>query len=73
MDIQADKILLAKMILDTDNPKIIESIKKIFKTEKPVDFWNELTFEQRKEIEDASLEIERGEVIEYESFMKKHR
>lgn len=73
MDIQADKIQLAKMILDTDNPKIIELVKKIFKTDKSTDFWNELTLEQRKEIEDASLEIEKGKVVDYEAFMKKHR
>ena len=33
MNIQAEKIALAKMLLETDNPKIIESIKEIFKKE----------------------------------------
>ena len=42
MNIQAEKIQLAKMLLDTENPKIIESIKKIFKKEKKMDFWDEL-------------------------------
>ncbi|WP_296619674.1 hypothetical protein [Marivirga sp.] len=42
-------------------------------TENFTDFWNELTFEQRKEIEKASKEIENGEVLDYETFMKKHR
>lgn len=73
MNIQADKILLAKMLLDTENPKIIESIKKIFKKEKTSDFWDELSLQHRKEIENASLEIENGEVTDYESFMQKHR
>ncbi|MDP2069616.1 MAG: hypothetical protein Q8S41_10790 [Lutibacter sp.] len=73
MNIQADKIQLAKMLLDTENPKIIESIKKIFKKEKISDFWDELSLQQKKEIENASLEIENGEVTDYESFMHKHR
>jgi len=73
MDIQAEKIQLAKMLLDTQNPKIIESIKNIFKREKTVDFWSELSLEQRNEIEKASIEIENGEITEYESFMQKHR
>ena len=73
MNIQADKIQLAKMLLDTDNPKIIESIKKNFKKEKTSDFWDELSLQQRKEIENASLEIENEEVTDYESFMQKHR
>ncbi len=73
MNIQAEKIELIKMLLDTENPKIIESIKKIFKMEKSADFWDELSIEQRKEIEKASLEIKNGEVTDYDSFMKKHR
>lgn len=73
MDIQAEKIELAKMLLNTQNPKIIESIKNIFKREKTVDFWTELSLEQRTEIEKASTEIENGEVTDYESFMQKHR
>ena len=73
MNIQAEKIQLAKMLLDTQNPKIIESIKNIFKREKTVDFWTELSLEQKIEIEKASIEIENGEVTDYESFMQKHR
>lgn len=73
MDIQAEKIQLAKMLLDTENPKIIESIKNIFKREKTVDFWTDLSLEQKNEIEKASIEIENGETIDYESFMQKHR
>jgi len=73
MDIQAEKIKLVKMLLDTENPKIIESIKKIFKKEKTSDFWDDLSIEQRKEIEKASLEIKNGEVMDYDTFMQKHR
>ncbi|EPR66906.1 hypothetical protein [Cyclobacterium qasimii] len=72
MDIQAEKIELVKMLLDTENPKIIESIKKIFKKEAS-DFWDDLSIEQRKEIENASLEIKNGEVTDYDTFMQKHR
>ena len=73
MDIQAEKIQLVKMLLDTQNPKIIESIKNIFKREKTVDFWAELSLEERNEIEKASIEIENGKVTDYDSFMQKHR
>lgn len=73
MNIQAEKIELVKMLLDTENPKIIEAIRKIFKKEKTSDFWDDLSIEQRKEIEKASLEIENGEVTDYDTFMQKHR
>ena len=73
MNIQAEKIALAKMLLETDDPKIIESIKEIFKKEQTPDFWDSLSVEQRKEIEKASLEIKNGEVTDYDTFMQKHR
>ncbi len=73
MNIQAEKIELAKMLLETNNPRIINSIKKIFKKEKPKDFWDDLSSSQKREIEKASAEIENGEVSDYENFMQKHR
>lgn len=73
MNIQAEKIELIKMLLDTENPKIIDSIKKIFLKAKPIDFWDDLSVAQQKEIEKASLEIRNGEVSDYESFIQKHR
>ncbi|MCF8461619.1 MAG: hypothetical protein K9G46_12920 [Flavobacteriales bacterium] len=73
MSIQAEKIQLVKMLLDTENPKIIESIKELFKKEAPADFWNNLSLKDRTEIEKASAEIENGQVTDYETFMQKHR
>ncbi len=73
MDIQAEKIQLAKLLLETENLNIIKSVKKIFKQNKAFDFWDELSLEQKKEIEKASIEIENGEIVDYDSFMQKHR
>jgi len=73
MNIHAEKIELTKLLLNTDNPTIIQSIKDIFKKAKSSDFWDTLSFEQQKEIKEASLEIENGETTDYEEFMSKHR
>jgi len=73
MDIQAEKIQLAKLLLETENLNIIKSVKKIFKQNKTFDFWDELSPEQKDEIENASIEIENGEITDYDSFMQKHR
>lgn len=51
----------------------IHGIKKVFKKEKTSDFWDDLSIEQQEEIERASLEIKNGEVINYDTFMQKHR
>ena len=73
MDMQTDKIELAKRILDTNNPEIIKSIKRIFKGEVISDIWDELTRDQQQEIKKAASEIERGEGIDYETLMARHR
>jgi len=73
MNIQAEKIALAKMVLDTDNPTILKSIKNILTKKEDSDFWDGLSLEQQKEIKEASLEIEEGETTDYELFISKHR
>lgn len=73
MNIQTEKIELVKMLLNTNNPKIIQSIKQIFKKEETVDFWDDLTSDQKKEIKAAKIQIKEGESSDYDSFMSKHR
>jgi len=73
MDIQSEKLEVMKMILDTDNQSILESIKKIFKKAAKSDFWEPLSQEQKDDILMGINEIENGEVVDYEDFMKKHR
>lgn len=72
MDIQAEKIALMKLLLNTNNPKIIESIKQVFRKEK-IDIWDELTTEQQSEIELGLHQINEGKVTDYDTIMKKHR
>lgn len=73
MNIHLEKIELAKLLLNTDNPSVIQSIKDILKKAKTSDFWDTLSSDQQKEIKEASLEIENGETVDYENFMSKHR
>jgi len=72
MKLQAEKIELVKLLLNTNNPRIIQSIRQIFKKES-ADFLDDLNSEQIAEIKKASLEIKEGEIIDYETFMAKHR
>jgi len=73
MNIQAEKLELVRMILDTDNPGILSSIKRIFASSKKDDFWDSLPQSQKEEILKGIEEIENGETFDYESFIKKHR
>jgi O6-methylguanine-DNA--protein-cysteine methyltransferase len=73
MNIQAEKIEIIKMVLETDNPGILETIKRIFSKETSKDFWLTLPQEEREEILKGLEEIENGEVVDYEKLIKKHR
>jgi predicted transcriptional regulator len=71
MDIQFEKSKLMKKLEETNDLSIIEAIKKIFKSEKK-DFWEELTPEQRDEIEEGERQIERGDFVDFEEFIQKY-
>jgi len=73
MNIQAEKLELVRLILDTDNPGILASVKRIFSKSKDKDFWDTLPLEQKEEIMEGIIEIEKGETVSYEEFIKKHR
>jgi hypothetical protein len=70
MNIQSEKLELIRMILDTDNPGILTSIKRIFSNSKEVDFWDSLPQYQKDEILKGIEEIDKGEMINYEEFLK---
>ncbi|EKT4499298.1 hypothetical protein SL053_002412 [Flavobacterium psychrophilum] len=72
MNIQLEKLEIIKMLVETNDSSIIESIKKIFKSEKK-DSWEELSDEQKIEIEEGERQIEKGEFFHYEDIMKKYR
>ena len=72
MDIQLEKLELIKLLADTDDQSIIASVKKIFSSNKK-DFWEELSQEQRDEIEESDRQIDRGEFVLFEDVMKKYR
>lgn len=68
MDIQLEKIELIKLLKETENPSVIMAIKEIFKKEKK-DWWNELSEEQKGEIELGEKQIEKGEFVTFEEMM----
>lgn len=61
------------MILETDNPIILESVKNVFVEAKQQDFWETMSDEQKLEIKTGLAEIVSEDTVEYETVMKKHR
>jgi hypothetical protein len=71
MDIQLEKLELIKRIAETNDFSIIEAIKNVF-TSKKKDWWDELTEEQKFEIEESDREIDRREFVNFEDFIQKY-
>ena len=70
MDIQASKIQLVKDILNINNVDLLKKVSDFVQNEK-TDFWNELSVSEQNEINQGIAELERGEKVSYESFLKK--
>jgi Mg/Co/Ni transporter MgtE len=72
MNIQSVKIELLKLIIDTDNPSVLDKIMRIFQNEKQ-DFWSNLSKEDQEEILTGIDELDKGEKFTYDEIIKKHR
>ena len=69
MDIQATKIELAQLLLNTDDVSVLNKIKSIFKTEKK-DWSYDLNDFQKEQIEIGEREIANGEVVSWDDVKK---
>ncbi|WP_413999515.1 hypothetical protein ACMDB5_02865 [Flavobacterium sp. W1B] len=64
MDIQSEKLELIKMLLETDDKTIIETIKSILKSERKNSF-KELSPEQQNEINIVIQKENRGDIVDF--------
>ncbi len=69
MDIQAEKIELAKLILSTNDTSLINQIKSLFK-DKGEDWWDELPAHVKQGVNDSVEQANRGEFISYDEVKK---
>lgn len=70
MDIQALKIELAKLILNLENPSLIQKIKDLL-TRETSDFWTLLSEQEKEEIQLGIKQLDNGQRISFEDFLKK--
>jgi hypothetical protein len=56
MNIHAEKIEIVKMVLETNNPMLLKSVKSLF-AKKSTDFWQTLSPDQKEDIEKGISEI----------------
>ena len=73
MDIHAEKNLLIKMILETEDKNLLNKIKQFFVKSNNIDFWDKLSTEQKTEINEGIEDFENGDFVDYNSFIKKYK
>ena len=69
MDIQAEKLELAKLILSTNDRGIIDQVRSLFKGTDE-NWWNELPAHVRKGINESIEQANRGEFISFDDVKK---
>jgi len=70
MDAQAIKIELVKLILELDNPSLIKKIRDLLAKETS-EFQNSLTEQERFEVQLGLNQLNKGQRISFEDFLKK--
>lgn len=70
MDLQAKKLELVRLIINTEKPSILKKIEEVFKKEKNTDWWDELNEFEKHSIETGIAEADNGELIPHEQVMQ---
>lgn len=72
MNIAVTKIELAKQLLNTNNPGLINHIKALFETQ-DIDLWDEMPDEIVQSVERAIIQADNGEIKGHNEVMKKYK
>lgn len=70
MNIEATKLELMNLLLNTQKESVLEKIKDIFRQEASQDWWEELSKEEHQDIEVGLKEAENGQVKSHRDVMK---
>lgn len=68
MNLQAKKLELVQLIINTEKPSILQKVEDVFKNK--ADWWDEISEDERKSIEKGLAEADRGELIPHEQVMQ---
>jgi len=71
MNLQAKKLEIVQLILNTKKPSILKKVEDVLKKEKSADWWDEISEAEKQAINKGLAEADRGELIPHEEVMKK--
>lgn len=72
MDIQAEKLRLIAWLAELNDVKTIMEFITL-KNEKQADWWDQISEEERAEIEEGLAQADKGEFISHEDVMAKYK
>jgi len=70
MNLQAKKLELVQLIINTRRPLTLKKVEEILKREKESDWWDEISEAEKQSIEKGLAEADKEELIAHESVMK---
>lgn len=72
MNLQAEKISIAKTLLDTNSEALIKQVKAILGIYN-TDLWDELSDYQKASVKEARAELQKGHGKPHKEVMKKYK
>ena len=72
MDIQVEKLNLIKWLTDVQEPSIIEQFIAL-KNNQQADWWDQISEDEKSEIETGLAQADNGEVLSHEEVMSKYQ
>ena len=72
MDIQLEKLNLIKWLVEVEEPSVIEQFIAL-KNEQQKDWWDEISDDEKANIEEGLAQADSGEVFSHEEVMAKYQ
>lgn len=69
MDIQAEKLEIVRMLLNTHDQELIQEVKALFKS-READWWDEMSESQKETILEGIAQADRGETVSHEEVLR---
>ena len=70
MDTKTLKIELTRLILEIENPELLNRVFNDLKKER-TDFWQDLSDDQKAEVEISRKQVKNGEIEDWDSIIKR--
>jgi predicted transcriptional regulator len=72
MDIQTEKLQLIEWLARLNNAVVLKQFISL-KKEKEKDWWDQISIEEKKEIEEGIAQADRGETLSHSEVMAKYK